>query len=245
MKPVGAGRSVKSIGIRRHRVAAAFCLILSLTAAAKAPVPAVAAAADLRFALTEVAERFHRDTGHRVRLSFGSSGNFRRQIAQGAPFELYLSADEGYVAALHDEGRTLGRGTLYGEGRLVYFVPSGATLEPDPDLASLARSLRRGSLGRFAIANPEHAPYGRAAKEVLQSAGLWQAMQAHLVVGENAAQAAQFAASGSVDGGLIPYSLALAPAYEQRGRHVLIAPHLHAPLHAFVINHTHNDLCLG
>jgi molybdate transport system substrate-binding protein len=203
---------------------------LGLSLAARAEEPAVAAAADLRFALTELADRFDADTGLGVRLSFGSSGNFRRQIAQGAPFELFLSADEAYVLDLHEEGRTLDQGTLYAVGRLVWFVPAGAPLTPDPDLENLAAAVARGTSGRLAIANPEHAPYGRAAKETLQSVGLWSRVEPHLVLGENAAQATQFAYSGASAGGLIPYALALAPDIAARGRFVLIPEHRHRPL---------------
>jgi molybdate transport system substrate-binding protein len=193
-------------------------------------VPTVAAAADLRFALEEVAARFRSDTGREVRLSFGSSGNFARQIEQGAPFELFLSADEGYVYRLADAGKTEDGGTLYAIGRVVLFAPAGSPLEPDVHLDGLRAALAGGRVRRFAIANPEHAPYGRAAREALVHAGLWDAVQPHLVLGENAAQAAQFATSGSAEGGIIPLSLANAPALRDRGRAVLIPAQWHAPL---------------
>lgn len=195
-----------------------------------ADVPAVAAAADLQFALVEVAGNFRDEGGGEMRLSFGSSGNFRRQIAQGAPFELYLSADEAYVAELHREGLAPDEGVLYAVGRLAFFVPPGSPLVPDADLASVAAAISGGTLGRFAIANPEHAPYGRAAREVLRHAGLWEQIQSHLVLGENAAQAARFAASGSTDGGLIPYSLTLAPDFSAQGRYALVPENRHKPL---------------
>ena len=198
--------------------------------AVRAEAPAVAAAADLRFALEEMAENFRRQSGQELKLSFGSSGNFRRQIAMGAPFELYLSADEAYVRALHEEGLTLDDGVLYAVGRIVLFAPHGSLLEPDADFTGLTSALEAGKLGRFAIANPEHAPYGRAAREALQHAGLWERIQPHLVLGENAAQTARFASSGSADGGLMPYSLALAPSFAGRGSYVLIPETWHDPL---------------
>jgi molybdate transport system substrate-binding protein len=204
-------------------------LVLSTLPVSSMP-PAVAAAADLRFALPEVARRFQEETGLELRLSFGSSGNFRRQIAQGAPFELFLSADEDYVFALADAGLTRDRGVLYAVGRLVLFVPNGSDLVLDPALADLPELLQDGRRGRFAIANPAHAPYGRAAREVLRSLALWEQVRPHLVLGENAAQAGQFAWSGSTLGGLIPYALALAPEVSQRGRFVLIPQPLHRPL---------------
>ncbi len=212
------------------------CLLLPAQAAAPSPaaapgsLPAIAAASDLQFALTEIAAAFRRDTGQDVRLAFGSSGNFRRQIAAGAPFELFLSADERYVDALAREGRTLGAGVRYATGRLVLFVPAGSALKADASLADLKAALADGRVKRFAIANPDHAPYGRAAREALTAAGVWEAIVPRLVLGENVSQAAQFAASGAAQGGIFAYSLALAPAISAKGDAVLLPAYMHAPL---------------
>jgi molybdate transport system substrate-binding protein len=196
-----------------------------------ADIPAIAAASDVKFTLTEIADRFRGETGRTVRISYGSSGDFRRQIAQGAPFELFLSADESYVQALQEEGFTLDRGILYGLGRLALYVPHGSSLTPDAELLNnLATALKEGRLRRFAIANPEHAPYGRAAREVLVKLGLWDRIQNHLVLGENAAQAVQFVISGSAQGGFIPLALALASEVSSRGRFVVVSPEWHSPL---------------
>jgi molybdate transport system substrate-binding protein len=192
--------------------------------------PLIAAAADLKFALDEVVAQFQRDTGQRVRVTYGSSGNLARQIAQGAPYELFLSADEQYVRWLADRALTRGEGELYAIGRIVIFAPQGSPLRPDERLSHLARRLSDGTVGRIAIANPEHAPYGRAAEQALRSLGLWEAARPHLVLGENVAQAAQFAASGNADGGLIAHSLALAPELRRRGSFALIPESLHEPL---------------
>jgi len=192
--------------------------------------PLVAAASDVQFALDEVIERFERDTGISPRVTYGSSGNLARQIEQGAPFELYLSADESYVERLAERLLTRDRGTLYAVGRLALYVPQGSPLQPDPQLKHLAARLARGESGRVAIANPEHAPYGRAAEQALRSLGLWDAVRPKLLYGENVAQAAQFASSGNADGGIIAHSLALAPALRDRGRSVLLPEALHAPL---------------
>jgi molybdate transport system substrate-binding protein len=192
--------------------------------------PLIAAASDLKFALDEVVVQFQRETGHSMRVTYGSSGNLARQIAQGAPYDLFLSADESFVIDLHQQGRTQGPGELYGIGRVVLFVPTGSPLRPDPRLESLARRLADGTAGRLAIANPEHAPYGRAAQQVLQSLGLWDAVRDRLVLGENVAQAAQFASSGNADGGIVAHSLALAPELRRRGSFALIPESLHEPL---------------
>ncbi len=214
-----------------------FCAVLGVVltgllapglSAQRAPV--IAAASDLNFALTEIAARFERETGQHVETVFGSSGTLTRQIQDGAPFELFLSADEAFVDTLAAAGLTRGRGTLYGVGRIVLFAPTGSPLDPAQGLAGLARLVERGGVSRFAIANPAHAPYGRAAEAALKTQGLWTALQPSLVLGENVSQAAQFATTGNAVGGIIAYSLALAPNLQGRGRYALIPADVHAPL---------------
>ena len=197
---------------------------------AQPAVATIAAASDLKFALEEVAARFERDSGHRLRLVFGSSGNFYSQILQGAPFHLFMSADEDFVFRLADAGKTVDRGRLYAYGRIGLMVPKGSPLKADGELKDLAAALRDGRLVRFAIANPEHAPYGMRAREALQHAGLWPAIVPKLVFGENISQAAQFATSGSAQGGIIALSLALAPQVASRGDFALIPQAWHRPL---------------
>lgn len=191
---------------------------IALAAAVRAQdAPPIAAAADLKFALTEIAQAFERDTGRKLRISYASSGSLTHQIEHGAPFEIFLSADENFVFRLADKGFTVDRGMLYAIGHVVLFIPHGSKLAADAQLADLQAALADGRLKRFAIANPEHAPYGRAARAVLQHAGLWEAIQPHLVFGENASQATQFAASGSTQGGIVPQSLSRAPEVAKRG----------------------------
>jgi molybdate transport system substrate-binding protein len=192
--------------------------------------PAIAAASDLKFALDEIAADFERRGGGRVRMVYGSSGNFFTQIAQGAPFEMFLSADEHFVEMLAARGLTRDGGQLYALGRLVVFAGKASPVQVDAELAGLRAALGSGALRRLALANPEPAPYGRAAREALQSAGLWQAAEPRLVLGENVSQAAQFAASGSAQAGLFALSLALAPQIGQMGRHALLPESLHRPL---------------
>lgn len=199
-------------------------------AAASADHPAIAAASDLKFALEDIAARFRSDTRREVRLSFGSSGNFFRQIEQGAPFQLFLSADEGFVSRLHEAGKTEDRGVPYATGRIVLFAPHGSPLQLDAQAAGLKTALAGNRIRRFAIANPEHAPYGRAAEQALRKLGLWDALQGKLVLGENVSQAAQFASGGSAQGGIFAYSLALSPGVAKLGRHVLLPDHLHQSL---------------
>ncbi|AQU81220.1 MULTISPECIES: molybdate ABC transporter substrate-binding protein [unclassified Halomonas] len=210
------------------------CLLIGSPVLAGAP-PIVAAASDLQFALTEAAEQFQQETGHSLRLNFGSSGNFRRQIAQGAPFELYLSADERYVQALYDEGHTKDEGVIYAIGRLVWLqrAERGDLPSNDAPLAAVQEALQAQANGvaeRIALANPEHAPYGVAAKQALQHAELWEQSEPLLVLGENVSQAAQFALTNDARGGLVAYSLALAPALAERSEYVLIPDSWHSPL---------------
>ncbi len=197
---------------------------------AQPDVPVVAAASDLKFALEDISASFQRETGRELKLAFGSSGNFARQISQAAPFQLFLSADESYVEALADQGRTVDRGTTYAIGRIVLFAPKGSPLKVDPALVDLKAALADGRVRRFAIANPEHAPYGRAAEQALRARGLWDAIRPLLVLGENVSQAAQFATSGSAQGGIFAYSLALTPSVGGRGSFVLLPSDSHAPL---------------
>lgn len=203
---------------------------MSASAETALPGPVIAAAASVRFALEDVAGAFHLETGQRVRLSFGSSGNLARQIRAGAPYQVYLSADPGYVRDLSRDGFTRDGGKDYLLGRLAIIVPRGGALAADGSLDDLKRALSDGRLKRFAIANPEHAPYGQRARQALRHAGLWDAMRGRLVLGENVGQAAQFAASGNAQGGIIGFALARAPAFAERGSAGLIPRRWHDPL---------------
>ncbi len=203
-------------------------LVLPLPAQAERP-PIVAAASDLQVVLPLIAERFEAETGHALRLQFGSSGNFRRQIAQGAPFELYLSADESYVHALVASGHVRDAGVLYATGRLAIIGP----VDADGELASLdvlSARLDDGSLRRFSLANPEHAPYGQAAREALETAGLWEAIQPHLILGDDVAQSTRHALSPDTDGGIVAYPLVQPRADRINRPWRLLDPALHEPL---------------
>jgi molybdate transport system substrate-binding protein len=206
-------------------------VLAGVSACAKAPaIPIVAAASDVSFALNDVAAQFTHAHGEQVELVFAASGLLTRQIRDGAPFELFLSADEAFITDLAASGHALDHGVLYAQGRLVLFAPAGSPIVPAQGLDGLARVMAGDRAARFAIANPEHAPYGRAAEAALRAHGLWDVMAPHLVRGENASQAAQFASSGNTIGGLIPHSLALAPSLKDRGTFALIPETDHPPL---------------
>jgi molybdate transport system substrate-binding protein len=217
-----------------RRIALAALLAVPLAAAAQAQgqtqPPLIAGASDLQFALAEIAAQFRAETGQEVRLSLGSSGNITRQIEQGSPVEMFLSADEAFVFRLAEGGHTRDRGELYAIGRIVLFTPPGSPLRTEAGMEAIRTALEAGQIRRFAIANPEHAPYGRAAEQALRASDLWERLQPHLVLGENVSQAAQFALAGGSQGGIVAYSLVLAPAMQGRGAYTLLPDSLHEPL---------------
>lgn len=192
--------------------------------------PTIAAAANLNFALTEIADQFARDRGTRVELVFGASGTLTRQIRDGAPFELFLAADEEFPNQLTAAGLTRDAGLVYAIGRLVIFAPKGSPLVVDERLEGLARLVKAGGVNRFAIANPEVAPYGKAAEAVLRKHGLWEALRPRVVLGDTIAQAAQFATTGNAAGGLLAYSLVLGPGFADRGTYAVIPDADYPPL---------------
>jgi molybdate transport system substrate-binding protein len=192
--------------------------------------PTIAAAANLNVALSEIARQFERDRGMHVDVVFGASGTLTRQIRDGAPFEMFLAADEEFPDQLTAAGLTRGAGAVYAIGRLVLFAPTGSPLPVDERLDGLSRLLKAGRLTRFAIANPDVAPYGRAAEAALRKRGLWDAIRSRLVLGDSIAQAAQFATTGNAAGGLIAYSLVKEPALAGHGKYALIPQTDHPPL---------------
>jgi len=193
----------------------AFLLLFSLPALAQDIT--VAAAADLSVVLPEIAAQYKRETGREVRFSFGSSGALTTQIRNGAPFDVFFSADEDYPRQLIADGLasaiTLYR---YAVGRLVLWVPNDSPL----DVAKLGiNALLDPSVKKVAIANPVTAPYGRAAAGALRHFGIYEQVAGKLVTGENGAQAAQFVESGNAQAGLIALSHALAPGMKDKGRY--------------------------
>ena len=187
----------------------------------------VAAAADLKFALDEAVARLAaRRPALNVQVTYGSSGNMHSQLRQRAPYDLYLSADIGYPLDLISQGIGTERDLFtYAVGRLVVWVPLGSNL---PIEQEGIRALAGAS--RIALANPRHAPYGRAAEAALRSAGIWDRVQRNLALGENVAQAAQFVQSGAAAAGIIAKSLAVAPAMRGVGRAWDVPEDMYPPL---------------
>jgi molybdate transport system substrate-binding protein len=179
----------------------------------------VAAAADLQFAMQDIAARFQKETGRTVKLIYGSSGNFFEQIQNGAPFDLLFSANLDYAKRLETAGLTEpGSYYQYAKGKIVLWVPNESKL----DLSSGVRVLLDPSVKKIAIANPQHAPYGQAAVAAMQKEMVYDKVKDKLVLGENISQTASFVASGSADAGIIALSLALSPNIKDKGRYVEI-----------------------
>jgi molybdate transport system substrate-binding protein len=185
---------------------------------AQASTVTVAAAADLKFAMDDAVRQFaeaHPEIT--VTVTYGSSGSFFSQLSNGAPFDMFFSADVDFPRRLADAGLTLVNGEfLYAVGRIVLWVPRGSRL--DVERLGMA-TLKDASIQHIAIANPRHAPYGRAAEAAMKSLGVYDEVQARLVLGENVAQAVQFVQSGAADVGIIALSLAIAPTLQPEGRY--------------------------
>ncbi|HEX2581478.1 MAG TPA: molybdate ABC transporter substrate-binding protein [Dongiaceae bacterium] len=191
----------------------------------------IAAASDLAFALDPILDSWNRTTRHALRATYGASGNFARQIDTGAPFGLFFSADESLVLELAKRGKLENAGIVYGIGRLVLFIPRGSSLMGN-SWEDIGEALAAGRFTHLAIANPDHAPYGRAAREALMHEKLWEnpAFHAKLVLGDSAIQTMQYTLRGQVDAALVPLALAQAPQTKDAGRYIMIPAGWHAPL---------------
>jgi molybdate transport system substrate-binding protein len=188
----------------------------------------VAAAANLGPVLREIVPRFEKSNGTHLALVFGSSGNLTTQIEHGAPYDVFLSADVDYPRRLEGEGLTVaGSLAVYAVGKLVLWAPKNSSI----DLARRGQqALVLPAVHKIAIANPQHAPYGKAAMAFLRNSGLYDQLAGKLVLGEDVAQTAQFVSSGNADVGIIPLALAIAPAMREQGDYVEIAGHAYPPI---------------
>ncbi len=220
-------------------VAVAFALALQVPARPQEQTLRVAAAADLKFAMDDLAHQYQQRKGVTIDVTYGSSGNFFAQIQNGAPFDIFFSADISYPQKLEAAGLTE-PGTLYNYavGQIVIWMPP----ESELDLQSLGwRVLLDGSVKKIAIANPDHAPYGRAAVAALTKVGLYEQLKAKFVYGENISQTAQFVQSGNAQAGIIAESLASSPAMKG-GKAWKIPAETHPPIEqaAVVLKSTKN-----
>jgi molybdate transport system substrate-binding protein len=187
----------------------------------------VAAAADLQSVMQDIAARFQKETGKNVKLTYGSSGNFFQQLQNGAPFDMFFSANLDYPKRLEAAGLTEA-GTLYqyATGKIVIWVPRDSKL----DLSTGLQSLLNPAIGKIAIANPQHAPYGQAAVAAMKKANLYDKVAGKFVLGENISQTASFVDTGAADVGIIALSLALSPNMRDRGRYFEIPSTEYPPI---------------
>lgn len=191
-------------------------------AAQRRPELTVYGAADLAFAFKELAPRFEQAVGVKVTLVLGSTGNLAKQIEHGAPADVFFAANRSFVDDLADKAAVIPETrAVYAQGRIVLVTAKGAPLKP----AGL-RDLLDPGIRHVAIANPQHAPYGKAAEEALRRLGLWEPLRSRLVYGENIRHALQFVESGAADAGVVALSVALGAAVD----YVPIDPALHSPL---------------
>jgi len=211
----------------RFTLAFAVLCLGALSAAGQAPALTIAAASDLQAVLPAIAAQFEKDTGQKVTLIFGSSGNFFTQIQNGAPFDVFFSADIEHPRDLERAGLTV-PGSLYeyAIGRIVLWTLNGSGV----DLRQGLRAILDPKVRRIAIANPEHAPYGRAAVAALRHEQVYDQVREKLVLGENISQVAQFAQSGNAQVGIVALSLALAPAMKSSGSYTEIPESFHPPI---------------
>lgn len=216
---------------RRSLLGLPFALALA-SAHAQPATLTIAAASDLRFALDELLQSFRATRpGVRVDVVYGSSGKLSTQVRNGAPFDIFFSADRAYAQELEVAGFTAGAPRLYATGRLVAWSADAVL-----GRLSLDDLVRHPSVKRFAIANPDHAPYGQRAVEVLRNRGLYDAVAPRLVLGDNINQAAQFVQTGAAQAGIVAYSLVLSPALAGQGAWTLLPQAWHTPLEqAFVV----------
>ncbi len=190
----------------------------------------IAAAADLRYAMDEIVALYRKDNPSvQINVSYGSSGRFYQQISQGAPFEIFFSADMEYAQKLYEQKLTEGKPVLYAYGYIVLW--SSKT-----DVSGGLQTLLSPTMRKIAIANPSHAPYGKRAVECLSHFGMLERIRPKLVYGENIAHAAQIIQSGNAEAGIIALSLALSPVMINQGSYYMIEEKTYSPLsQAYVI----------
>ena len=211
------------------RVLAVFVVLFCPTFTPAAE-PLVAVAANLAHPIQSLATDFTRESGTRVRLTIGSSGDLLRQIQQGAPYEIYIAAATSYTGRAQAENLTVGEPVVLARANLGAFIPYGSELESATDLTALGRLLSAGEYRRIAMANPEVAPFGAAAQQALRMMGVWALERDRLILGENLAQAVQFTLAGGVDVGFIAESYAMMPEVSTHGRFLPIDNSWHDPL---------------
>ncbi|MCG8325063.1 MAG: molybdate ABC transporter substrate-binding protein [Thiotrichales bacterium] len=210
-------------------------LVLFPTAISAVETTVVAVSANMARSIAGIQNLFEKHHGHQIRFSVASSGTLTYQIIHGAPYSAFLSADHEYIRQLLAAGVTTDKGIHYASGRICFYLPGKSGLYQQERLEDLISRLSHDGFQRFAMANPLHAPYGKAAKTALQRAGIWAMDRNKLVIGENIAQVMQFARSGSVDAAIVAYSHYLADRDTDTGKCLLIPDYWHNSIDQYMI----------
>src|SRR5580704_16383995 len=213
------------MNVRRLSLIAVAVVFISQLCAAQEIT--VAAASDLQFAMQDVAARFEKETGKTAKLIYGSSGNFFQQIQNGAPFDMFFSANLDYPKKLEAAG-LIEPGSFFGyaRGKIVIWVAQQSKL----DLSSGMQALLDPSIKKIAVANPQHAPYGQAAVAAMQNDKIYEKVKDKFVLGENISQTASFVVSGGADVGIVALALALSPNMKDKGRYVEVPAGEYPPI---------------
>ena len=205
-------------------------LLITFGLYAKADSALVAVSSNMSHAIKDIANQFEQHTSHKLKLSFGSSGNLTHQILNGSPHELFLSANADYVNELKTKNKTLPNNKTYAIGSLCAYIPHGSHLKSISHFEKLLTKILFGQFQKLVVANPLIAPYGNAAIETLQNSGVWSFDQSKLVIAENASQATQFAYKTPVDMAFIPLSHYKVEKIRSKGKCIEIPSHLHQPI---------------
>jgi molybdate transport system substrate-binding protein len=222
------------------RTLIAIAVLSAVTSIARPQEITVVAAADLQSAMQDISARYQKESGKSVKVIYGSSGNFLQQIQNGAPFDMFFSANLEYPKKLEAAGLTeSGSFYEYAVGKIVIWVRSDSKI----DISSGLSSLVNNAVSKIAIANPLHAPYGQAAVAAMKKENVYDKLSGKFVMGENISQTASFALSGSADAGIIALSLALSPNMKDKGRYVEIPTQDYPPIEqaCVILKSSHKD----
>jgi molybdate transport system substrate-binding protein len=212
-----------------------FILLAGLSAQGLAESPVIAVAANLNAPMTKIISEFQKDKGATFRVTYGSSGNLARQIVQGAPYELFISASSSYIEFLFKQGVISNNGWEFANGTIGIYVPEDSRLYKGAKLKTIVTALRYKTYRKIALANPEHAPYGVAAMQALQSAGIWALESTRTLLAEDISQVVPFVLSGNADLAIIPYSFMKTDQLKGKGKYIALPAEWYEPVTQYVV----------
>uniref|UniRef100_I1XIB7 Molybdenum ABC transporter, periplasmic molybdenum-binding protein ModA n=2 Tax=Methylophaga nitratireducenticrescens TaxID=754476 RepID=I1XIB7_METNJ len=202
------------------------CILPLLSMGVSADILRVAAAANLRFVMPELIKAYELSSEDKINVTYGASGNLATQIIHGAPYDVFFSADPFYIQILIKQQKHRGQRIDYAHSEIMLFANQHSSLTLDIELQGLKQAIEQNRLGKFAIANPKHAPYGKLAQKLLTEANLWEVIQPELLLAESASQTLQFALASNVDGAILPYPYMTQEKIKQQGRYIKLAGEL-------------------